>query len=152
MARVITWRFALLALLLAITLAGCSRATRPDTPTPMSSQSDLCNYARAAASAAIQEPPRILEELKAEGMSDKAHIKRSAEELRTLASEFERKPVPDDAGSLQAWTVGSIVAAANLLDAWVVDNDGQTEATIYLTLAESVAGEVKRIRLERNCW
>ena len=69
-----------------------------------------------------------------------------------LTSEFERKPVPDDAGNLQALTVGSIVAAANLLDAWVVDSDGQTEATIYLTLAESVAGEVKRIRLELNCW
>ena len=88
MARVITWRSALLALLLAILLAGCSRATRPDTPTPMPSQSDLCNYAVRRPTRIIQEPPRILRELKAEGNSDKAHIKRSAEELRALASEF----------------------------------------------------------------
>jgi LysM repeat protein len=108
-------------------------------------QPGICSYAGSAADALVQ----AREVLARVDVNDKAQLRRSASQLTALAHDFGQRTVPAGANDLQIWTTGAIVAASQMLDAFVAGRDGQSEGSLHLSLLKSATDEVSRIHREK---
>ncbi len=109
-----------------------------------------CRYAWAAANVLV-DAGQMFADVQSH-VEDPVVLKDVSARLGELARTFGRRQAPEGMSDLQIWTVGAVVAAQGIVDAFSRGDDGVSSAEIYLALSQAVGDEINRFRAVYGCW
>lgn len=138
------WKAIMVGLVLLVISLACGGSATTNRP---SKSNDLCAYA-ASATDFLQQTHNVLTDVH---IGDDAAIQKDFDKLDRLATDFGSLTAPAQGRDLKIRTTGTIVAAGEILKAFLRGEDGQTEASLFVAIRKSANEDIAQIRTDHGC-
>lgn len=132
-----TWKAIMVGLALLVISLACGGSATTDRP---SKSNDLCSYA-ASATDFLQQTHNVLTDVQAH-IGDDSAIQKDFDKLDRLATDFGSLTAPAQGRDLKIHTTATIVAAGEILKAFLRGEDGQTEASLFAAIRKSANEDI----------